>query len=65
MKNLKPSDRILSKMFSVMKLCFMALSMVSVLMFVKPVFACSHHFVFDKDIISFLTRKSCTNGTSH
>ena len=29
-----------------MKLCFMALSMVSVLMFVKPVFACSHHFVF-------------------
>ena len=33
-------------MFSVMKLCFMALSMVSVLMFVKLVFACSHHFVF-------------------
>ena len=29
-----------------MKLCFMALSMVSVLMFVKPVFACSHHFIF-------------------
>jgi len=45
MKNLKPSVGILSRMVRVMKLCFMALSIVSVPVFVKPVFASSYHYV--------------------
>jgi len=45
MKNLKPSVGILSRMVRVMKLSFMALSMVSVPVFVKPVFASSYHYV--------------------
>jgi len=45
MKNLKSSSGILNRIVRVMKLCFLALSMVSVPVFVKPVFASSYHFV--------------------
>lgn len=45
MKNLKSSAGILNRMVAVMKLGFMALSMVSVPVFVKPAFVASYEFV--------------------
>lgn len=44
MKNLKSSDGYFSSVVTVMKLCFMALSIVSVPVFVKPAFVASYEF---------------------
>jgi hypothetical protein len=45
MKNLKSSVGILNSIVRMMKLCFMALSMISIPVFVKPAFVASYYFV--------------------
>lgn len=45
MKNLKSSAGVPERMVGLIKLCFMALSIVSVFVFVKPVFVASYEFV--------------------
>lgn len=45
MKNLKPSDGVLCKMVRVVKPCFIALTVVSVPVFLKPAYVASNEFV--------------------